>query len=69
MEFRTNDEEEEEKEPGEDTGIADDLLDEIDDDFGDDAMGAETLVPAEKEEDAEDEEKVDFDRHDDVDKI
>ena len=65
MAFHRDEDEEEEPEDA-DAGLADDLLDEIDDDFGVDALDAETLVE-DKEED--DEEKVDFDRHDDVDKI
>ena len=65
MGYRSDDEEEEEKEPSEEAGIADDLLDEIDDDFSDDTLEVGAVVPDVEE----DEEKVDFDRHDDVDKI
>jgi hypothetical protein len=61
----SDDEEEEEKEPGEETGIADDLLDEIDDSFIDESLETAAVVTDPEE----DEEKVDFDRHDDVDKI
>ena len=63
--YHTEDEDEEPEDA--EAGLADDLLDEIDEGFGDDALDAETLAVPDAEDD--DEEKVDFDRHDDVDKI